>query len=206
MIKVWGRDNSVNVKKVLWCLDELELAFEHIRAGGAHGIVDSPEYLAMNPTGLVPSIDDKGFTLWESNTIVRYLCTQYGRAPLHATGVRELAVASQWMDWASWSVGGPYRELMFNLIRAPEDQRDRQAAARAAQAWEHSMAMADQVLSTRPYLAGDSFSMADIPLGCLVYGWLNFPVERTERPHVRAWYERLCSRPAYRKRVMLPLT
>ncbi|MGO4838762.1 glutathione S-transferase, partial [Rhizobiaceae sp. 2RAB30] len=116
-VKIWGRMNSTNVRKVLWCAEEIGLAYEHINAGGSFGVVKGPDYLAMNPNGLVPCLKDGDLILWESNAIVRYLARQYGRQPLAAADAGAWASADKWMDWTSLSFAGPFRDLFWNLVR-----------------------------------------------------------------------------------------
>jgi len=99
MIKIWGRKNSVNVQKVLWCCDELGIPYERVDAGGEFGGTREPEYLAMNPTALIPTIRDDGVTLWESNTIVRYLAAKYGAGSLWPEDLAARSLAEKWMDY-----------------------------------------------------------------------------------------------------------
>ena len=134
MLTIWGRQNSTNVKKVLWCADELGIAYEHINAGGPFGVVNTPEYRAMNPNGLVPCIRDEGFVLWESNAIVRYLCTKYGAGALLGQDPAQRARAAQWMDWTTSSLAAPYRDLFLNAVRLPVEQRKQDVAEKGLQA------------------------------------------------------------------------
>lgn len=206
MIKIWGRENSVNVKKVLWCAQELGLEYEHVNAGGAFGVVDTPEYRAMNPNGLVPSIQDDGFTLWESNAIVRYLCAKYGAGALFPADLQKQAIANQWMDWTTSTFASPFRDVLRNLIRLPAEQRNMSVVEKGVRDCGHCLAILDAALSKTPFLSGEVFGMGDIPVGCLVYGWLKMPVQHSRLAHVDAWYDRLAQRPAYQNKVMLPLT
>ncbi|MEO6958926.1 MAG: glutathione S-transferase family protein [Burkholderiaceae bacterium] len=206
MIKIWGRENSVNVKKALWCSQELGLAYEHVNAGGSFGVVDTPEYRAMNPNGLVPCIQDDGFILWESNAIVRYLCAKYGAGTLFPADVQKQAIASQWMDWTTSIFTPPYRDIMRNLIRLPAEQRNMSVVEESARDGNHHLAILDAALAKKPFLSGEAFGMGDIPMGCLVYGWLKMPIQHPQLVHVDAWCNRLAQRPAYQDKVMLPLT
>lgn len=206
MLKIWGRENSVNVKKVLWCIEELGLAFEHLNAGGSYGVVDTPEYRGMNPNGLVPVLQDEGHALWESNAIVRYLCARHGGAALYPADPMRRAQADKWMDWATSSFAAPFRDVFLNTVRLPADKRN---AAQAQAGWRvcaDRLALVDAALAVKPYLSGDEPGMGDIPLGCFAYAWFEMPVERPALPNLQAWYQRLAQRPAYQKRVMLPLT
>ena len=201
-MKIWGRNNSTNVRKVLWCAEELGLAYEHIPAGGAFGQVQSPAYLALNPNGLVPCLEDEGLVLWESNAIVRYLARQYGAAPFAPADPRLFAVADKWMDWTSLSFAVPFRDLFWNLVRIAPDQRDQGAMERGASQCAELMRRADEALQNSPYLSGPDFGIGDIPLGCIAYGWFSLEIERPRLPALEAWYERIAARPAFRTGVM----
>lgn len=206
MLTVWGRPNSTNVKKVLWCADELGLDYEHIPAGGAFGLVDEPAYRAMNPNGLVPTIRDGDLVLWESNAIVRHLVRSYGAGTPLAMDGAEWAVADSWMDWVSTTLAAPYRDVYWNLVRTKPEDRDEAAVARGLKRSGAVLAIADAALASRPYLGRTSFSMADIPLGCFAWGWFNMSIDRPNLSNLRAWFDRLTVRPAYQKRVMMPLS
>ncbi len=205
-MKIWGRGNSTNVRKVLWCAEELGLAYEHINAGGPFGLVNEAAYLALNPNGLVPCIDDDGFILWESNVIVRYLAAKYGAGQLCPEDVRLRALAEKWMDWTSLSFAQPFRDVFWNLVRLPPEQRNMVEVERGSAQCARLMGMADEELKKAPYLSGDAFGMGDIPLGCIAYVWFQLPVARPEFVHLEAWYARISARPAFRKAVMTPLT
>ena len=204
MLKIWGRVNSVNVKKALWCLDELGLQFERTDAGMQHGVVNTPEYRKLNPNGLVPTLDEDGFILWESHSVVRYLSAKLGKGVLWPMDERTRAVANQWMDWAFTFQGG-VRDAFWNLIRTPPGQRDAAAVEASRVKSGQLAAILDAALADRLYVAG-AFSMGDIPVGCEVQRWMRLPFERPKLPHLEAWFERLCARPAFKKNVDIPLT
>lgn len=205
-MKIWGRENSTNVRKVRWCAEELGREYELIPAGGAFGVVDSPEYLAKNPNGLVPCLEDDGLILWESNAIVRYLARRYGAAPFAPVDPRLWAVGDKWMDWASLSFAAPFRDLFWTLVRCHPDQRDMAVAERGAAGCARLMVMADRALEETPWLSGPDFGIGDIPLGPIAYGWFSLPIDRPGLPALEDWYARLEVRPAFRKAVMTPLT
>ena len=207
MLRIWGRKNSSNVRKALWIAEELGLAYESINAGGAFGINDQPEYLAKNPNGVVPMIEDGDFVLWESNAIVRYLAAQYAPdTALFPSDPKARAQADKWMDWTTSTLAGPFRSVFWGVVRTPADQRDWAQINVAKVTIEGLLRIVDKALSTQPYLSGEAFGMGDIPLGCFAYAWFEMPIERAELPHLKAWYERLQQRPAYRAAVMTPLT
>ena len=206
MLKIWGRTNSVNVKKVLWCIEELGLRYERIEAGMQHGVVNTPEYRKLNPNGLVPTIEDDGFVLWESHTIVRYLAAKHGAGTLQPAEPRVRADADRWMDWTHLFSREFQRPVFWPMVRTPPEQRDMKAVEAACQKCAELLAIPDRYLQGRPYLAGASFSMGDIPLGCHVQLWFRLPIERPNRPGLEAWFARLLERPAYRQIVDLPPT
>lgn len=207
MLKVWGRANSSNVRKVLWCAEELGLPYERIDAGGAFGVVDEAQYRAMNPNGRVPVIDDEGFVLWESNAIVRYLVNRDGQgSALLPADLRQRASADRWMDWMTSSLAMPFRDVFWGVLRTPAAEQDWVSIHAAQAQCTQLLAMADQALAGQPYLSGNELGMGDIPLGSFAYAWFEMPIERLSMPHLEAWYERLKARPAYRRAVMTALT
>jgi len=205
-MKIWGRTNSNNVKKALWCAEEIGLPYERIDAGGAFGVVNEPAYRALNPNGLVPVIEDGDTVLWESNTIVRYLAARYGAGTLLIEDPAARAQAEKWMDWTLGTVVRPFVDVFWGMVRTPEAQRDMEKIKAGIAACNQVLAIADAELARQPYLSGESFGIGDIPLGVLAYGWFGMPIERADLPALKAWYDRLTERPAYGKAVMIPLT
>ncbi|WP_455894297.1 glutathione S-transferase [Pseudomonas palmensis] len=207
MLKIWGRKNSSNVRKALWCAQELGLDYQSIDAGGEFGVVDEPHYRALNPNGRVPMIEDGELVLWESNTIVRYLCGRYApNTDWYPADPGARASAEKWMDWTTSSLATPFRPLFWGILRTPSDQQDWVQINAAHKQCAELLSIADQALATQPYLSGEAIGMGDIPLGCFVYAWFEMPIERPEMKHLRAWYERLRQRPAYQAAVMTALT
>jgi glutathione S-transferase len=206
MLTIWGRDNSNNVRKVLWCAEELGLAYESIPTGGAFGGTNDPAYRAMNPNGLIPTIRDGDFVLWESNAIVRYLTAGYGEGTLWPRDITTRASADRWMDWTTSTFAPPFRDVFWGMVRTAPEARDMAVIDASRERCAGLLAVVDHALAERPYLSGDSFGMGDIPLGCFAHGWFAMPIERPALPHLAAWYERLKARPAYAKVVATPLT
>ena len=148
MLKIWGRKNSSNVRKPLWAAEELGLAYEAIDAGGAFGVVDTPQYRAMNPNGRVPVIEDDGFVLWESNAIVRYLMARHANGSAwYPADIKARATADKWMDWTTSSLAGPFRTVFWGVLRTPADQQDWSAINAAIKECEDLLSMADQALA-----------------------------------------------------------
>lgn len=200
---VWGRATSSNVMKALWGLGELNLPFERIDVGGSFGKTDTAEYRAMNPTGLVPTLQEDDFTLWESNVILRYLC--HAHAP-HSTlwpqDPHARANIDRWMDAQQTVLNRPMGVVFWGLIRTPADKRDPAAIAQGIADAAKAYGMIEPLLGKHPYIAGADFTLADIPWGVHAHRWFNMDFDRPALPNLRAWYDRLCERPAYRQAVV----
>lgn len=205
MLTVFGRRNSANVQKVLWLVGELDLAHRHVPKGGSFGGLDTLEYRAMNPAGKVPVIDDNGVVVWESHAILRYLAARYGNESLWPQAPAKRARIEPWMDWAQTSFQVDFLTGVFwGLYRTPEPQRDWPAIRAAlAHCADHTQIL-DNMLSVRPFLGGDTLTLADIAVGALMFRYFTLDIERPERRHLQAWYQRLADRPAYRANVMVP--
>ncbi len=208
MLKIWGRRNSINVQKVLWCCGELKLDYQRIDAGMQFGVNNTPEYLAMNPNGLVPTIEHDGFILWESHAILRYLCGIHGLGKLRPGTPREFADADRWMDWYHTTLWPSLRPVFWNLVRVPPDKRDMALVTDSSKKLADAMGIVDARLAKNPYVGGKQFTMGDIPLGVAAYRWFNLelPIERPAHRYLEAWYKRLCGRPAFKQHCMLPLS
>ena len=204
MLTVWGRRNSINVQKVLWLVGELGLEHRLEPAGGPFGRLDTPEFLALNPHGRIPVIEDGGVVVWESHAILRYLAARYGDHALWPADPAAASQIDQWIEWAQSAllptfIGG----VFWGYYRTPEAQRNGPAIARSLEACAGLMRLLDGVLASRPYIAGQTFTLADIAAGSMLYRYYELDIERPEIPHVEAWYERLRGRPAYREHVMV---
>jgi len=206
MLKIWGRINSVNVKKALWVADELGLKYERTDAGMQFGVTKTPEYMKMNPNSLVPTIEDDGFVLWESHTIVRYLSAKHSMGRLYPAELKARADAERWMDWA-FTFQAAMRNVFWGLIRTPPEKRDAKAIEEArVKSNQLATDVLERSLAGRAYVTGRDFTMGDIPIGCEVQRWMRCPIERPKLPNVEAWFERLRERPAFRKNVDIPLS
>jgi glutathione S-transferase len=206
MMKIWGRKNSVNVQKVLWCCDELEVPYERIDAGGDFGLTREPDYLAMNPTGLIPTIEDDGFTLWESNTIVRYLSAKHGANTLWPQDHAARALAEKWMDYQLGTLWVAFRAAFLGLVRTPPEKRNVGRIGASLEDTAEALSVLDAHLAGNEYVAGTGFTVGDVALGSTVYRWLNMEIERPEMPNLEAWHAHLTARPAYQENVMVPFT
>jgi glutathione S-transferase len=206
MLKIWGRKNSINVQKVLWTCAELKLEFERIDAGGQFGINDTPEYLAMNPNGRVPTISDDGFILWESHAIVRYLARIHGKGSLWPTDDKVNADADRWMEWYSTTLWPTLQPLFWNLVRTPPEKRNAKLIEDSRVKLIDYYKMVENALAGRPYLAGSAFTMGDIPMGVSLHRWFLLPIERPDYPKLKAYYDRLSERPGFQEHCAAPLS
>ena len=197
MLKIYGRTTSSNVQKVLWCCGEIGLAFERIDIDNAFGGLKAPHYLALNPNGLMPTLDDDGFILWESNVVVRYLAARHSHGVLCPSDPKARADCERWMDWQQTSIATPmgvaFRALLRNPRESTPEEQWRAAVQRSGELWR----MLDARLTERPYVGGDALTMGDIALGNAIHRWYKLPVDRPDLPHLQQWYERLRERPAY---------
>ena len=205
MIRIWGRTNSSNVMKVLWLLDELGVEYERLDAGGAFGRTDTAEYRAMNPPGLVPTLQEDGFSLFESNAILRYLCNScVPGSPWYPSAPRPRAEVDAWLDAQQTLLTRPHTVIFVNLIRTPPDKRDMAAVAAATKEAARIWGMVETRLAGRNFFTGAAPSIADIAWGVHVHRWFAMPIERPDLPGLRAWYDRLLARPPYAKHVAQP--
>ncbi len=206
MLKILGRNNSSNVQKVLWALGELGLEYTRDDIGGPFGGNRETNYLIMNPNGLVPTLIDGDTVLWESNVIVRYLARKYAPNSLLLDSLTDLARAEQWMDWQQTVVAPAHFPVFWGLIRTAPEDRDLDAINNGRDRFEQVMTILDHHLSDSAFVGGENLSMADIPVGIMVYRWFTLDIERMELPSLHRWYQRLADRPAYKNNVMIGLT
>ena len=206
MLHIWGRISSINVRKVVWAAQELGLTLQRTDAGGQFGIVKEPDYLNKNPNALVPMIEDGEVILWESNVIVRYLCAKYAAGSLYPLDLAERFAAEQWMDWQQTTFNPAGRGAFIQWIRTPAERRQPDVIAQSCAATEPLLALLDAHLARQPFMGGEQFSMADIPLACEMHRWCGLPQPRPARPHLDRWYQAILARPAARGVLDLPLS
>lgn len=206
MLKLWGRNNSVNVQKAIWCLEELKVPYERIDAGMQYGVVNEPPFRKMNPNGLVPVIEDDGAVIWESNAIVRYLGAKYGKGTLWPEDPAARAQSDKWMDWCATVYWPPMREVFWGLIRTPPEKRNPELIETSRKKAAEILKILDAALDGNDYIAGSQLTIGDIPLGTITWRWFGiYGLERPSRPNVEAWFKRLSQREAFKKSVLLPL-
>jgi glutathione S-transferase len=204
MLRVYGRKTSSNVQKVMWAVAELKLPHERIDLGGPFGGLDTPEYGKLNPNRLVPTIDDDGFVLWESQPIVRYFAEKYGRGTLSPDGRHAYARADQWSEWGSTTLAPDIIGVCFlGLIRTAAKDRDVAKIHAAAESAARKLSILDRHLEGRDWIVGDTLTFADILVGTMMYRYYNLDIERPRLGNVLAWYQRLTARKAYQEHVMI---
>lgn len=205
MVTLWGRLNSINVRKVVWCLEEIGAPYERIEAGLQFGVVGTPEYRAMNPNALVPTLRDGDLVVWESNAILRYLCARHGGAFWPDDPARR-ARGDRWMDWQQTTFNKAMGPAFHGLVRTAPDKRDLAAIEASRAATEKQLALLDAALAQTPWLDGVACGMAEFALAPSVHRWLNMPVARETHPHVEGWCAEILRRPAARRALTLPIT
>jgi glutathione S-transferase len=207
MLKIWGRSTSSNVQKVLWCCAELDLPFDRVDIGGPFGGNNDPEYLKLNPNGLVPTVKDGDLIMWESNTICRYLAsTRSGGERLYPRDPAARTHVERWMDWQLAVVGAPMGQLLFGLVRSTPETRDAAAIEAARRRALTAWTIVDDEVKDKTYLGGDTLSLAEIVLGTQIYRWFTFPIERPELPNLRRWYDRMRERPGFKTHIEVAIT
>jgi glutathione S-transferase len=198
MLKVYGRANSINVRRVLWMLGELGLQYDREDWGRGFKPTDSPEFRKINPVGVVPVIDDKGFRLRESNSIVRYLAEKHGRHDLYPKDLQQRATIESFMDWSSTDFGNGMRPVFHGLVvKNPAYANQVEAGIKE---WAGQMQVLEAHLAAGgPFVMGKSFTIGDIPVGLVVNRWFAIPFEKPPFKTVATYYDRLAERAPYRE-------
>jgi glutathione S-transferase len=207
-LTIWGRPNSVNVQKVLWCLAELDLPHQRIDAGLQFGKNDTAEYLAMNPNGRVPTLVDGDYVLWESNSIMRYLNLAYGKgSPIYPQEAKVRAGVDRWLDWTLSTLQPVDRPVFWGLVRTPPEKRDMAALQKAAGAEAVVWRVVEAQLASRRFIEGEEFTIADIALGAYARRWLGVEgVTKPKQPNIERWFAQFASRPGFAKFIAPPMS
>jgi glutathione S-transferase len=207
-VTIWGRANSVNVQKVLWCLSELDLAYERIDAGMAFGRNTEPDYLAMNPNARVPTLVDGDYVLWESNSVMRYLALAYRPdSPLYPQTPKIRAGVDRWLDWTLSTLQPVDRPVFWALIRTPAEQRDMVAIQKDVDAEAVVWRIAEVRLADHRFFEGDVFTLADIAIGAYARRWLGVEgVTKPTLPHLNRWYAEISTRAGFQQHIAKPMS
>ena len=201
-LEIYGRSTSINTQKVLWAAEEVGCEFVRHDVGGPFGGLETESYRALNPNGRIPTLIDGDSVLWESNAIVRYLAAAYGDGVLWIEDPAERASAERWMDWQHTTLLDDMRTVFVGLAQTPPDERDRGAIESAARRLQEIWGRLDEWLRERPFVAGERFTMADIPAAAWCHRYFAVPVERSGLDALTAWYRRMGERASYRTHVM----
>jgi glutathione S-transferase len=204
MLTIYGRTTSFNVQKVMWLVGELGLPHVRRDVGGKFGGTTTPEFLAMNPNGKIPVINDDGVIVWESNAIVRYFTARYATGSWCPADPGRRAQADQWMDWIATTLNVGFMGLFVGYIRTAPERRNWAAIRADQERCAQDYGLLDRHLAQRAYMLGETITMADIPVGASLYRYFSFDLDRPPLPHLNAYYARLTARPAYRQHVMVP--
>jgi glutathione S-transferase len=204
MIEIWGRKNAYNVQKVIWTLHELNLEYIHHDVGSTPGELETGEFLSMNPHARIPVILDNKAFIWESNTITRYLAASYGRNSLWDDNPINRSKAERWMDWELATLQPDFIDLFWGYYRTPEKKRDISKIAVSKARCEHHFQILNEHLNAQSFVAGESFTMGDIPCATGLYRYFGMGLD-VERPeYLNSWYERLSEREAFKQCIMTP--
>ena len=199
MLRILGKASSINVRKVLWTCAELQIPFEREDWGSGFKPTDTADFLALNPCAMVPVIQDGDFTLWESNSIIRYLVARSGGSPLYPADPRTRARIDQWIDWQASELNRSWSYAFLSLVRKSPEHQEPAALANGIEQWSKSMQILDrQLATTGAYVSGEQFSLADIPIGLSVNRWFETPLKHPHLPAVSAYYDRLNEREGFR--------
>ncbi len=198
MLNILGKSTSINVRKVLWTCVELGIEFEREDWGSGYKDPHDPAFLALNPNAMVPVIQDGDFVLWESNSIIRYLARAYRGEAIYPAAPKSRARVDQWIDWQASELNPSWSYAFSALVKRLATHNDAQRIAGSVADWSRTMTLLDrQLAATGAYVAGESFTLADIPIGLSVNRWFSTPITHPELPAVNAYYERLSRRPGY---------
>ncbi|MGD9805682.1 MAG: glutathione S-transferase family protein [Hyphomicrobiaceae bacterium] len=204
MLTIYGNDHSSCVQKVLWAAEELQLPYNLVNKGGSYGGLDDPEYVKLNPNGLIPTIVDEGFVLWESSAILCHLAAKYGEGTLYPTDHQQRGEAFRWVFWQTGTVRSSIMPLYMQWRVWKPSYRHLAELEQLRRGMEPIWRTVENQLKSHAWLAGPSFSMADMPMGIMVHWWYSFPIDHFDLPHMAAWHKRLLERPAFQKAVVKP--
>jgi glutathione S-transferase len=209
-LQIWGRANSVNVQKVLWCCRECDAPFTRTDAGMQYGRTQDADYLAMNPNGRIPTLVDGDFVLWESNAIMRYIALTHSDTSLPAlypADAKTRARIERWLDWTLSTLQPIERPLFWGLVRTPPAERDMRAMQQAADAAAVLWQIVDRQLASNVYIEGDGFSLADVAIGTYARRWLGVEgIDRPALPHLDRWFSQVSTRPGFLEFVAPPMS
>ena len=197
-LKIYGGPAS-RASRSRWCVEELGLEYEAVRVNFADATSKTPEYLAINPNGKVPAIDDGGFVLWESMAINCYLAKKHAAKGLWPDTLQGEALVLQWSFWVVAELEKPLLAVLLNSAAAGRPNRSAEAAAEGERAAQRPLAVLDGALARSPYLLGPDFTVADLNVTCVVSWGVLGGLPLDGFPHVAKWYAACAERPAARR-------
>jgi glutathione S-transferase len=203
MITIYGRATAWNVRKVLFFLEDAGIPYERLDYGRGFAATNTPEFLALNPNGMVPVMVDNGTVVWESHTILRYLAAKYGPESYYPVDLKHRTVADQWLDWKIAHVSPAIRPLFFRHFLKMGEFTDREVEEGETECAKLFTILNDQLAKTGAYAAGPGITIADSSLGMAVHRWLNLPVKRPALPHIERYYAALSKLPSYEKTIRI---
>ena len=194
-LKIYGVPRS-RAFRALWLAKELGLDYENVPVDFATGETRRMPYIAINPNGHVPAIDDDGFILWESMAINLYLAKKYGFGTLYPTGLEDEARCWQWSLWGMTEIERNVLTAMFNRAIYPEDKRDAAAADQAEKELQHPLGVLDGAVAKTGYLIGGDFTVADLNVAAILSWARPARIDFTAFPKAADWLSRCALRPA----------
>ncbi len=205
MLTVWGRADAANVQAVMWCVGELGLAYRRLDIGHRFGGLDTPDFAKLNPNRTIPVLQDgDNPPMWESGAILRYLARRYGGPSFWPTDPVPQAVIDQWAEWGKINVLMLFlNEVFAQIVRTQPSKRDPGRISSGLETLNSRFDLAEAQLRGQDYLAADSFTLADIPFGNVLYRYFTLPIEHSPRPVLEAYYKRLQERPAFAEHIMV---
>jgi glutathione S-transferase len=209
LLTLWGRLSSINVRKVMWTAQYLNLPIQRIDAGAAFGVVNTPEFQKMNPNAMIPVLQDGDFTLWESNVIVRYLCEKYSSGALYPSDAKQRFDAERWMDWQQSELNRASGPPFVQWVRTAPEQRNPALIEEHTRKMNHWLGIVEAHLSQHAFMAGQNLTMADIPLLCEIHRWWAVrTISGDARPYpaIERWYAPLLAHSASKGVLDLPVT
>lgn len=206
MITIWGRRNSANVVKVLWLCDEIALTYDRKDVGGPFGGLDTPEFLALNPNGVIPVIEDGDTVVWESHSVMRFLAAKYGPSgSLYPSDPALRSHVERWLDWHVSTMAPAITPVFIGLYRTPPEKRNEADMANHVKKLCTTMTWLDRQMASRSYIAGSEFTIADIAFGNSIWRWFAFPIDRPPTPNLEAWQKRVSDRAGHKAHIAQPV-
>jgi len=200
MLRIYGIART-RAFRVLWIAKELGLDYEHIEIEIGPTRARKSEYLAINPNGRLPSIDEDGFVLWESLAITMYLAKKHGAGRLYPATLEGEARTWQWSLWALNEVDRGVNIWSLHAVRLPAADRDTAKRDEALKVLAAPFKVLDAAVAKQPYLLGNDFTVADLNVTAVISRAID--MDLAAWPNLKAWLTRCLERPAARQALAL---